>query len=182
MRGNGTGDRRVRWEEYGSEGGPAVDWWWMICRSGAGGVEALTLPCFGGRALALFGHEEEAGLFLRSLGVEASDVGWRVRESRCGEVASVLYGPCANVQRVVLDPPQAMSAGWTLALASVHRGDFLARLLARDDAGQGAGRRTLENPAGTHRALRAAFLVTEGAARRVALRGGPWMTRGERKL
>jgi hypothetical protein len=41
--------------------------WWMICRPAKGGVEAKMVPCHGGRALALFGHEEEAGLFLWSL-------------------------------------------------------------------------------------------------------------------
>jgi hypothetical protein len=61
----------------------------MICRSGIGGVEAMTLRCCGGEALPLFGHEEEAEIFLWSLGSERSYSGWWIRESRCGEVAFV---------------------------------------------------------------------------------------------
>ena len=102
--------------------------WWMIYRLGDGGVEALTLPCFGGKALALFGHEEEAQIFLWSLGSERSHGGWRIRESRSGEVASVLCGPCMNVERVTLDPPPTMGAGWTVMLASVDRDEFLVHL------------------------------------------------------
>jgi hypothetical protein len=83
-------------------GGPHGSWtlaaWWMICRPAKGGVEVKTVTCQVGRALALFGHEEEAGLFLWSLGDEGYDAGWRIRKSRCGEVASVLCGPCANVE------------------------------------------------------------------------------------
>ena len=98
----------------------------------------MTLRCCGGEVLPLFSQEEETGLFLRSLGAKASDVGWWVRESRCGEVVSVLYGPCANVRSVILDPPPAMAVDRTVTLVGVHRGDFLARLLFRKGAGQGA--------------------------------------------
>jgi hypothetical protein len=73
--------------------------WWMICRPAKGGVEVKTVPCHGGRALALFGLKEEAGWFVWSLGDEGHDARWRIRESRCGEVASVLCGSCAKVER-----------------------------------------------------------------------------------
>jgi hypothetical protein len=77
-----------------------------------------------------------------SLEDEGYDAGWRIRESRCGEVASVLCGPCANVERVVLDPLPAMVADGTAALVSVDRASFLASLLASDGTvgGSGAGR------------------------------------------
>jgi hypothetical protein len=63
-------------------------------------------------------------------------------ESRCGEIASVLCGPCANVERVVLDPLPAMVADGTAALVSVDRAAFLESLLATDGTvgGPGAGR------------------------------------------
>ena len=182
----GTGNRtelRVK-EEPG--GGPAGGEWWMICRSGVGRVEAMTLPCWGGEALALFGHEEEAEIFLRSLGAGGSSGDWWVRESRCGEVASVLCGPCANAQRVTLDPPPAMPGGWMVEIASVDRGAFLAYLLARGGTGQGTGRRAHENAASPRRTLRAASSVSEGSARRGTMRreerGRTWVARGKRDL
>ena len=168
MQGEETGNRTVQGAKGGPGVGPAAAEWWMICRPVTGDVEAMTLPCCSGKALALFGHEEEAELFLRSLGAEGLRGGWRVREGRRGEVVSVLCGPCAHVQRVVLDPPPAMADDWTVALASVRRGDFLARLLAIDHAGQGAGRWARENAEGQQRSLRAAPL-----ARRTRRTGEP---------
>jgi hypothetical protein len=156
--------------------------WWLICRSAAGGIEVLTLPCCGGEALVLFGHEEEAELFLWSLGTEGSG-GWRIKESRCGEVASVLLGPCANVQRVVLDPPPVMMACWTVALASMDRDDFLAHALALEGAGQGVGRWARRNAAGTRRKLRPASLVRESSSCRRTMRKEHrrrWVARGKR--
>jgi hypothetical protein len=118
--------------------------WWMICRSAKGGVEVMTVPCRGGQALALFGHDEEAELFLWSLGEEGYGAGWRIRESHSGEVASVLYGPCVNVGGVVLDPLPAMVADGTAALASVDRLGFVTSLLAAGGASGGPStRRTL---------------------------------------
>ena len=115
----------------------------MIWRSVGGRVETMTVPCYGGEALVLFGHEEEAKLFLRSCGADY-DAGWRIRESRTGEVASVLCGPCANVERVVLDPPPMTVAEGLAALASTDRAGFVAYLLAPDGAAEGSrSRRTL---------------------------------------
>ena len=106
--------------------------WWMICRSGTGGLETMTLPCGGGEALALFGHEEEAELFLWSLALDGLENGWYARESRRGEIASVLYG--ANARRVALDRLPMMAEEGTIELVSLDRFDFLAGLLARDEA------------------------------------------------
>jgi hypothetical protein len=54
------------------------------------------------RARPAFGfEEEEAELFLR-LGRLGG--GWRVREGRRGGIVSVFHGPCADVERVALDP------------------------------------------------------------------------------
>jgi hypothetical protein len=137
-------------------GRSAVAAWWMICRSVGGRVEAMTVCCYGGEALVLFGREEEAELFLRSLGAEGGDVGWRIRESRCGEIASVLCGPCANAERVVLDPLPAMVADGTAALlASVDRVSFMGSLLAPEGTAGGSSAR---------RALPADTPAEEGAA------------------
>ena len=112
--------------------GPEVERWWMICRSEAGRVEAMTLPCGGEEALALFSHEDDAGLFLWSLAFDGLESGWYIREIRRREVASVLYGSCAK--RVALDPLPMMASEGLIALVSLDRFDFLADLLARDEA------------------------------------------------
>lgn len=107
----------------------------MICRSGVGGLDAMTLPSHGEEALALFCHEEEAELFLGFLEPGNHENGWHIRESRRGEIASMLCGPFANAKRVVLDPLPSMISEGTLALVSMDRASFVARLLARGDAG-----------------------------------------------
>ena len=104
--------------------------WWVISRVAGGRVEAMTVPGGGGEALlAVFGHEEEAGMFLWSLGPGEAADGWRVAETRCGELASVLCGPCRGARGVALDPLPEMLEDGTVALVGVGRERFLARLL-----------------------------------------------------
>ena len=67
-------------------------------------------------------------MFLWSLGPGAAGDGWRVRETRCGELASVLL--CGGAGGVALDPPPGMIEDGTAALVRVGRERFLARLLA----------------------------------------------------
>jgi hypothetical protein len=116
------GKRGKRIGRRTQHGRPEAARWWVICRSGTGGVEAMTLPCGG----------EEAELYLWSLAFEGLENGWYVRESRCGEIASVLYG--ANARRVALDPLPMMAEEGTIELVSLDRFDFLVGLLARDEA------------------------------------------------
>ena len=105
--------------------------WWIVSRGRGGRVEAMTVPRGGGREalLAVFGHEEEAGMFLWSLGSGAAQDGWRVAETRCGGLASILCGPCGGAWGVALDPPPVMLGDGTAALVGVGRERFLARLL-----------------------------------------------------
>lgn len=125
----GTGRRTAAKPTGGPHDEPTAGPWWMICRSAQDGLEAMTLPCGGEEALALFGREEEAGLFLLSLGAEGSGDGWRIRESQRAEVASILYD--ASVGRVVLDPSWVMVDEGMAELASVDRAGFVARQMAR---------------------------------------------------
>ena len=75
---------------------------WLIARHRTGGMEVLTTNLArGGEALPVFSFEDEANMFLR-LGALGDD--WRARETAGGELVSVLCGPCAGVDRVVLDP------------------------------------------------------------------------------
>ena len=103
--------------------------WWIVSRVAGGRTEAMTIPRGGGEALlAVFGHEEEAGMFLWSLGPGAAGDGWRVAETRCGELASVLWG-FRCIGGVALDPLPGMLEDGTAPLVGVGRERFLAHLL-----------------------------------------------------
>jgi hypothetical protein len=82
----------------------------------------------GGEALPVFSFEDEANMFLR-LGALGDD--WRARETVGGELVSVLCGPCAGVDRVVLDPiplPGSLTEGLNVLL-STEREAFVRSLL-----------------------------------------------------
>ena len=85
--------------------------------------------------LPVFNHREEAEL---SLCFSQLGEGWRVKESRRGEIGSVLCGPCAFVEGVALDPLPKMVAQRTVGLVSLRRERFLDFLLSR---GRSLGRR-----------------------------------------
>jgi hypothetical protein len=102
---------------------------WLIARHRTGGMEVLTanLAC-GEEVLPVFSFEDEANMFLR-LGAQGND--WRARETAGGELVSVLCGPCASVDRVVLDPiplPGQLARGLN-ALLSTEREAFVGSLL-----------------------------------------------------
>jgi hypothetical protein len=85
----------------------------------------------GGEALAVFGHEEEAEMYL---GFWAPGDGWRAREIGAGELASVLRGPYwPGARRVALDPLPGALAGAAAfnLLVGMDRVRFAERL-ARD--------------------------------------------------
>ena len=69
---------------------------WLIARDVGGRSGPPREPLLvdggsrGGEALAVFGHEEEAEMYL---GLWAPGDGWRAREIGAGELASVLRGP-----------------------------------------------------------------------------------------
>ena len=102
---------------------------WLIARHRTGGMEVLTTNLArGGEALPVFSFEEEANMFLR-LGALGDD--WRERETAGGELVSVLCGPCAGVDRVVLDPvplPGSLVEGLN-GLLSTGREAFMRSLL-----------------------------------------------------
>ena len=82
--------------------------WWMLSRRGVRRAEVLTIGCCGGRALPVFSCEDEADLFAWLGGALEDD--WRARETSVGELISTLYGPCAHVRGVALDPSPEMTA------------------------------------------------------------------------
>jgi hypothetical protein len=93
-------------------------------------LEVLTTGEAGGEeALPVFSHEEEAEMFLRLWEVECD--GWQARESTAGELISVLYGPCASVERVAVDPLPEMVVERTVGLVSLSRERFVDLVLGR---------------------------------------------------
>jgi hypothetical protein len=108
-----------------------VSTYWLIARNDKGRLEVLTTSLAGGEeALPVFSHEEETEMFLR-LGRVGFD-GWQARESTAGELVSVLCGPCAGVERVVLDPLPEMVAERTVGLVSLSRERFVDLVLSRE--------------------------------------------------
>ncbi len=102
--------------------------YWLIAKDRSGRVEVLTIECGGEQALPVFSFEEEAELFL---GLGGVGHGWWVRESGAGEIVSVLYGPCAGVRSVALDPLPEMVSDEAVALVSLSRKRFVEHLVGR---------------------------------------------------
>ena len=102
--------------------------YWLIVKDQSDRVEVLTIEYGGELALPVFSFEEEAELFL---GLGGVGHGWWVRESGAGEIVSVLYGLCAGVRCVVLDPLPEMVAEEAVGLVGLSRKRFLEHLLSR---------------------------------------------------
>ena len=96
--------------------------WWLLSKRGVCRTEVLTTSCDGVRALPVFSGEGEAHLFAWLGG--AFEDGWRAREASVGELISTLYGPCAHVRVVALDPSPEMT-GETTGLVSMSPKRFL---------------------------------------------------------
>ncbi len=99
---------------------------WLIARHQNNRMEVLGIKPGDGGALPVFSFEEEAELFLR---LEAPETGWRVRRTTAGELISVLYGVCAGVEKVALDPPPEIAGKAMLDLVSLSRKDFVRTLV-----------------------------------------------------
>jgi hypothetical protein len=96
--------------------------WWLLAKSKNFGVEALLADCGNEQALPVFSGEGEAEMFVWLRGAFEDD--WRVRETSAGDLVSILYGPCAGVGRVALDPSPEM-APETIRLVSLSRERFV---------------------------------------------------------
>ena len=78
--------------------------------------------------MPVFSFKEEAEMFLR---LAVTGKGWHVRETTTGELISVLYGPCAGVERVALDPPPESFAEEITDLVSLRRERFVRGLMGK---------------------------------------------------
>ena len=92
---------------------------WLIAKQRCNGLEVFTI---GSNVLPVFSFREEAEMFL-GLGYAAD--GWQLRETTCGELVSVLYGPCREVTHVSLDPVPGM-----VEFVSLSRERFIEVLLS----------------------------------------------------
>jgi hypothetical protein len=99
---------------------------WLVATYGTCPMEVLTVECGDDEAMPVFSHEEEAELFL---GLGEDGEGLRVRESSAGEIVSLLFGPCAGVGSVALDPSPLMTPEM-IGLVKVDRERFLDLLTA----------------------------------------------------
>ncbi|HJQ29105.1 MAG TPA: hypothetical protein VJ827_07170 [Rubrobacter sp.] len=122
---------------------------WLIARYRTGRMEVLrTILASGQEALPVFSFEDEARMFL-DLGASGAD--WRARVTSSGELVSVLCGPCAEVDRVVLDPvplPGPLIEGLN-RLLSMEREAFIGSLLnQRRSRSPASGRGVVRRRAG----------------------------------
>ena len=102
---------------------------WLIARCECSQMKVLTINLCGDKeALPVFSFKEEAEMFLRFAEV---DKGWLVRETTTGELISVLYGPCAGVERVALDPPPEIFPEAMTYLVSLRRERFVRVLMGK---------------------------------------------------
>ena len=112
--------------------------YWVIAKDakdGFGQQAVLTVDLEGtGEALPVFSFEEEAELFLW---LQRTEEGWEAREITPGQRVSILYGPCADVGRVMLDPLGEIGVRMQISLLGMDRGDFVESVM---------GARSLETP------------------------------------
>ena len=120
--------------------------YWVIAKDtkdGFGQPEVLTIDLDGaGEALPVFSFEEEAEMFLW---LKRTEEGREVREVTPGQLVSILYGPCADVRRVMLDPLPEIRASMQISLLGMERRDFVESVMgARSlDTSYKASRRTV---------------------------------------
>jgi hypothetical protein len=112
--------------------------YWVIAKDakdGFGQLEVLTVDLDGtGEALPVFSFKEEAEMFLW---LQTTEEGQEVMETTPGQLVSILYGPCADVGRVMLDPLPEIRASMQIGLFGMDRHDFVESVM---------GARSLETP------------------------------------
>jgi hypothetical protein len=138
-------DRVSTWEGGETVGGvprrAGTHRYWVIAqdaknaKDGFGQLELLTVDLDGtGEALPVFSFEEEAEMFLW---LQRTEEGREVREITPGQLVSILYGPCADVGRVMLDPLPKIGARMQISLLGLDRNDFVESVM---------GARSLDTP------------------------------------
>lgn len=102
--------------------------YWLIAKHSRGRWEVLTTHLGDGqRVLPVFSFAEEANLYL----CHVARSSWQLRQTRAGELASLLYGPCREVELVALDPISNVETDVMNRLVSLERERFVDFLLHR---------------------------------------------------
>ncbi len=96
--------------------------YWLIVRREVSEIEVLTVDLVRETTLPVFSFAEEAAMYLRlaNLGRE-----WRIRKSTSGELVSMLFGPCADVRLVALDPLPGLFSRVSIKLVSMSSERFV---------------------------------------------------------
>jgi hypothetical protein len=104
---------------------PYTPYWLVVKHHGLRtSVFTIELPS-GAKVLPVFGHAEEAEIFLQALGGS----GWQIRETGAGELVSVLFDRYANIRKIALDPLAPVAGAEVLLnLVSLGREDFVEHL------------------------------------------------------
>jgi hypothetical protein len=115
--------------------------YWVIAKDaknakdGFGQPDLLRVDLDGaGEALPIFSFEEEAEMFIW---LQTTEDGREVRGITPGQLVSILYGPCADVGRVMLDPLPEIGARMQISLLGMDRHDFVESVM---------GARSLDTP------------------------------------
>src|SRR5829696_1030946 len=123
---NGTSTREDAETADGVSRRGGAQRYWVIAKDakdGFGQLDLLTVDLDGaGEALPVFSFEEEAEMFLW---LQTTEDGREVRETTPGQLVSMLYGPCADVGRVMLDPLPEIGARVQISLLGMDRNDFV---------------------------------------------------------
>lgn len=90
---------------------------WLIVRQGCSGIAVFTTD----NHLPVFSFRDEAEIFLH---FEGAGDGLHARETSCGELVSILYGPCREVEHISLDPLPKIAT-----VVSLSRKAFVKALL-----------------------------------------------------
>jgi hypothetical protein len=104
---------------------------WLIVTRAHGSMEVLTIDAGGETVLPVFSFREEVELFLR---LQANGADWWPRETTTGELASLLLGLCARVDKVALDPLPSLGEREIIGLVSTSRRHFVRYLMGEDTA------------------------------------------------
>ena len=103
--------------------------YWLLAKRSQSRLEVLTTNLAGGRrVLPVFSFEEEAAFYLR-IGTRGSC--W-ARPTGAGELVSLLYGLCSEVELVALDPVSEVEADLMSTLVCLKRRSFVNVILRRE--------------------------------------------------
>ena len=138
---DGTSTRESAESAGGAARRAGTQRYWVIAKDakdaneGFGQLELLTVDLDGtGEALPVFSFEQEAEMFLW---LQTTEDGREVRETTPGQLVSILYGPCADVGRVMLDPLPEIGVRMQISLLGMDRNDFVESVM---------GARSLDTP------------------------------------